>query len=156
MTPFLTSQLKSQEYSRTVWDIKDAPADTSVESLLKPETWRLAAAKLTIYDEIIVIPQGGPYRAHLIVMDKGKAFAKVRLLGVTLLNATANEYPEVPVEVIAVSELPDDAPVLVKWNGPKDKFTVLRRSDNEKLRTGFAIKTEATAWAHQHITAMAA
>jgi len=148
MAAFLSSQLQAGDYCNTVWRIREAPADTAVETLLKPETWSHCARSFKPYDEVIVIPQGGPYRAHLIVMDAGANFAKMRLLGVTLLNAGAAE-PE------SEAALPDDAPVEVSWKGPKLKYAVTRKADGERLRTGFAIKAEAEAWARTHLLAMA-
>lgn len=145
--PFLAAEVNN------TWRFPDFPPETTIADLLKPETWAHCAGRyLKQYDEVIVIPQGGPFRAHLIIMEAGKNFAKMRLLDVKLLNAT--EAPEA-VEAPATESLPDGAPVFVKWNGPKDKFTVFRTSDKEKLRPGFAIKADADAWARTHLLAMA-
>lgn len=143
MAAFLSSQLQAGDYCNTVWRVRDASPATSIEDLLRPETWAHCARSFKQYDEIVVIPQGGPFRAHLIVMEAGPNFAKVRVLGVAMLNATEEA-------------LPDEAPVGVKWNGPKHRFVVFRKSDNEVLRPGFAIKAEAEDWARQHVSAMAA
>lgn len=155
MTAFLGSRLVEASYGNTTWRITDVPPETNVATLLIPEIWAHCAKKLKQYDEVIVIPQGGPFRAHLIVMDRGDNFAKMRLLGVTLLNAAESEV-EAPAPEAAKPSLPDDAPVFVKWNGPKDRFTVFRVSDRSKIRTGFAIRAEGEEWALGHIEAMAA
>jgi hypothetical protein len=148
MIAFLSNQLVEPGFGDSrVWDLKNAPADTTIDFLLKPETWAHHSGKLKTGDEIIVKPLGLPYRAHLIVMEAGKTFAKLRILTVTPLNDSMGA---------TAAELPANAPVEVKWNGPKDKYTVFRKSDSSKLQPGFAIKAEAVAWAIDHATAMAA
>ncbi len=156
MPKFRSNQLMQTEQCNNLWRVKGAPADTSVESLLQSETWAHCSFKFAPYDEIVVVPEGGPYRAHLIVMDAGKNFAKLRLLGVILLNETSDATLRVPVPDALPEALPADAPVEVKWNGPTDKYTVLRKGDGEKLKTGIAVKAEAIAWAMKHIASMAA
>ena len=148
MSAFLSNQLVEPGYgdSRT-WNIRNAPAEMTIEELLRPDTWAHAARKLKVYDEIIIIPQGGPYRAHLIVMDKGDNYAKLRLISVALLNAA--DVEDTP------STLDADAPVSVEWKGPALKYSVIRKGDNERLRTGFAIKAEAESWAAKHVAVMA-
>jgi hypothetical protein len=93
-----------------------------------------------------------PYRAHLIVMDVGKAFAKVRVIDVTLLNDLTAAVPQADVQPLA---LPEDAPVMIRYNVGARKYAVHRKSDGERVHEGFAIKEEAVAWALQHIAAMA-
>lgn len=154
MKAFLPGQIVSGDFINTVHRIRDAASDTPVQELLKPETWAHHSGKLKPFDEIIVVPQGAPYRAHLFVVDAGKGFAKVRLLDVKLINAAPAEV-EAPDEVEPADPLGDSDPVSVKWNGPNDKFTVFRRADNEKLRVGFAVKDDALAWARVHMKAMA-
>lgn len=140
-------------YSRTTWEFKDFPAETTVKDILEPDMWcHVAKQWLKALDEIIVIPQGAPFRAHLIVMDKGDTYAKLKLLNLVTLNgAEAEEAPA----VIEVTHLPEDAPVSVEWKGPQLKYCVIRTKDSERLKTGFAIKSEAEAWAAEHLLAMA-
>lgn len=150
-------------YSRTTWEFKDFPPETTVQDLLDPAMWcHVAKQWLKPLDEIIVIPQGAPFRAHFIVLDKGDTFAKVQLLDVKLLNATeAQTYGEQPLGRIAaavedsIATLPVDAPVSVEWKGPQLKYSVIRTKDGERLKTGFAIKSEAEKWAAEHLLAMA-
>jgi hypothetical protein len=139
------TRAKLAEHVRNVWQFKDEFAvDTTIDCLLDPETWAHCAAHFSQGDEIIVVPQGMPYRAHLIVVDAGKVHAKVRLIGVALLNAPAEEAPA------------EDGPMYVKWNLGVRKYSIYRRSDNEKVHDGFAIKAEAEEWAVKHALALAA
>jgi hypothetical protein len=145
--PFLAVEVSN------LWRFPDFPPETTVADLLNSDTWVHCAERyLKPYDEVIVIPQGGTFRAHLIVMDAGKGFAKMRLLDAVALNGELGG--EVAV-ADAPEALSDDAPVKVEWKGPQLKYTVIRKKDGEKLRSGFAVKAEATGWAVNHIHAMA-
>ncbi len=148
MTSFLSSQVMAAEHCNTVWRIRNAPPEITVKDLLKPDTWAHSAQKFAQYDEVIVVPQGAPYRAHLLVMEAGKNFAKMRLLGVAELNGQTDQAED--------TALGDGSPVGVKWNGPRHKFVVYRRSDNEVLKFGFAVKADAEDWARNHANLMAA
>lgn len=140
-------------YARTIWEFKEFPPETTVQDLLDPAMWcHVAKQWLKPLDEIIVIPQGASFRAHFIVMDKGDTFAKIRLLNVNLLNAEEAGEEAAVTEVV---HLPEDAPVSVEWKGPVLKYSVVRSSDQERLKTGFAIKAEAEKWAAEHLLAMA-
>lgn len=140
-------------YARTTWDFREFPPETTVADLLEPDMWcHVAKQYLKPLDEIIVIPQGAPFRAHFIVLDRGDTYAKLRLLEVNMLNAEDVAVPEEPsIEV----HLPDNAPVSVEWKGPVLKYSVIRNIDKERLKTGFAIKAEAEKWAAEHLLAMA-
>ncbi len=152
---FRDAHLKQGEYANTTWRIIDAPPELAVDDLLRPESWAHIAYKLRQHDEIIIVPQGAPYRAHLIVLDAGKNSARVRLLDVTLLNATTADAA-VPEVAPLPDPLPDDAPLLVKYESPATRYCVFRKSDKAKLSGGHAEKAEALAWARDHMAAMAA
>lgn len=140
------TRAKLAEHVRNVWQFKEEFAvDTPIEDLLDPETWAHCATSFAQGDEIVVVPQGMPYRAHLIVVDAGKTHAKVRLIGAVPLNA----LPE-------AGEPSGECPMVVRWNPGAKKYSVYRRSDNEKVHDGFAIKVEAEEWARNHALALAA
>lgn len=150
-------------YARTTWDFRDFPPETTVQDLLDSDMWcHVAKQWLKPLDEIVVIPQSAPFRAHFIVLDKGDTFAKLKLLDLTWLNAepvreviTPDLSEITPAEIREIMEtLPADAPVSVEWKGPALKFSVVRKSDSERLKTGFAIKAEAEKWAADHLLAM--
>lgn len=161
MPAFLSNQLVEPGFGDSrVWDLKNAPADTSPDSLLRPETWAHHSGKLKVGDRLNVTPLGLPYFARLIVMDVGKAFAKLALLDVTWLNATAEDFVsahDAKAEAPApAATLPDDAPVSVRWNLGTKKYAIYRKSDGVKINDGSSIKADAIAWAIDHIGAMAA
>ncbi len=142
-------------YSRTTWEHRDFPPETTVQDLLTPEMWcHVAKQYLKPLDEIIVIPQSSPFRAHFIVMDKGDTWAKIKLLDVKYLNADEVADGGTLVE-LGFTHLPEDAPVRIEWKGPALKYSVIRTKDSERLKTGFAIKADAEKWAAEHLLAMA-
>jgi hypothetical protein len=159
---FREAHLLQGEFAEIRWSIVGAPDDLPLAALLEPETWAHISAKFNQkpgqYDEIIVKPLGLPYRAHLVVLEGGKNFAKVRLLDVTRINmeAGAFEAAKAALETPAGAELPADAPLFVKFESPATRYCVFRRSDRERLRAGFAVKEEANDWARQHALSMAA
>jgi len=140
-------------YARTTWEFKEFPPETTVQDLLDPAMWcHVAKQWLKPLDEIIIIPQGASFRAHFIVLDKGDTFAKIRLLRLDVLNAEEVDIPVVGEDII---HLPEGSPVSVEWKGPALKYSVIRKADSERLKTGFSIRTEAEKWAAEHLLAMA-
>jgi hypothetical protein len=153
-TTYRPTTAKLSEYSTSTYEFRDFPLDTPIETLLIPETWMHVAKNFKVGDELLVKPQGLPYRALLIVLDSGANYAKVRLLNVAPLNAQLAVAEEAPVEL--VEEKPVEGPMFVKWNPGLKKYSVYRKSDGERVHEGFAIKADAEAWAEKHTLAMAA
>jgi hypothetical protein len=147
-THYKPTSAKLAEYTTPCYEFRDFPIDTPVASLLDPETWAHVAKRFRVGDEIMVKPQGLPYRAHLIVMDAGAVFAKVKLLTLVPLNAG-----EASGDVQKSSA--DGRPMYVKWNLGSKKYAIHRSSDNEKVHEGFAVKADAEAWAAKHTMALA-
>lgn len=141
------------EHINSTWRFTQFGVETTIEELLNPETWAHVSAKFLQGDEIIVVPQGMPYRAHLIVVEAAKNYAKVRLIGVALLNAAPAAEP---IPEIAAAEDTGNGPMFVRWNPGAKLYSVYRTSDKEKIHDGFAIKADAEAWAERHTLAMAA
>lgn len=134
------TRLITLEQAINYWVWSDAPAGVMIETLLDPATWQHVAPKLLAGSHLIVQPEGLPWEAELIVLDAGTGFAKVRLLRQTHLN----EAGEVPAQVY------------VKWNGPKHRYAVFRKSDDVVLHYGCAAREDAETWARIHVKAMAA
>lgn len=122
-----------------------ADEGTKIEDILKPEYWAHHAARLTALDEITVHEESGAWRAVVMVRDKGNVWAKVVLLSKNEFNA--------PAEGRSV-KVGDD--LLVDWRGPRVKWSVLRTSDNQRIKDGMATRDEALLWARDHVKALAA
>lgn len=118
------------------------PHDQSLDDALNPEFWAHVASKLRQHDTIRVIPEDGSYFAELLVVNADRTFAKVKLLRHIPLDQPAADA-EAPLVAFEV-----------KWNGPHDKHTVIRKSDGEKLKTGFVEKPAAQRWLDDHLASM--
>lgn len=150
------------EFARNHWEFLDFPPETSVQDLLEPAMWANVSRQwFKPLDEIVVIPTSAPFKATFIVLDKGDTWAKLRLLDVVAMNNAETLKVPAPAERLefevqdAPDPLPEDAPIFVKWLGPVLKHSIVRKADSERLKTGFAIRAEAEAWAARHIHAMA-
>lgn len=119
------------------------PHDQSLDDALNPEYWANVAATLRQHDTIRIIPEDGSYFAELLVLDAARGYAKVKILRHVLLDEPVGD---------AEAPLID---LFVKWDGPHNKFTVIRKSDGEKLKTGFVEKTSAQRWLDDHLASMA-
>jgi len=118
------------------------PHDQSLDDALNPEYWANVAATLRQHDTIRIIPEDGSYFAELLVLDAARGYAKVKVLR------------HVPLDEVA-EETAAPSGFTVKFNGPHDRWTVIRDVDKEKLKTGFVEKTGAQRWLDDHLASMA-
>lgn len=115
------------------------PADQSLDDALNPEFWAHVASKLRQHDTIRIIPEDGSYFAELLVINADRAYAKVKLLR------------HIPLDEPAADSVAALIDLFVKWDGPHNKFAVVRKSDGEKLKVGFVEKVEAQRWLDDHL-----
>jgi hypothetical protein len=117
------------------------PGGVTLDQAMKPEYWAHVGKNLRQHDTIRLIPEDGSYFAEALVLDSGPGFAKLKMLR----HVSLEENGE------AVAETVD---FFVKYNGPHDKWSVIRRSDGEKLKTGLAAKPDAQRWLDDHLAAI--
>lgn len=115
---------------------------TSVDDLKRPEFWCHVANKLRQTDVIEVLPEDGSFFAELLVLKTGIGFAKVMLLRHVDLEGQETDG--------------DSDLVHVQWKGPHRKHSVIRKSDGEILRDGFATKADAEIFARDYERTVAA
>lgn len=137
-------RLITQETAFNILVWKDAPIEVTIEQLSEPAMWAHVSKGLTPGTHIIVQPAGLPWEAEFIVQSAGVGFAKVKLARHTMING---EHAGTVV---------DGAKTYVKWNGPANKYTVFRSSDDVALEKGFADREAAEEWAKRHVLALAA
>jgi hypothetical protein len=99
--------------------------------------------KLKQHDSITIFPEDGSRFVEVMVIHAGRGFAHVRPVREGVLAENAEDMPD------------DDTTMIVKFNGPHDRWTVIRRSDGEKLKTGLLNKADAQRWAADHLAAQA-
>jgi hypothetical protein len=136
------ARFREASFERTVW-AATPEAGVALDSLLDPAYWAHVAKRLKPWDWIEVRAEDGAYWALLLVIDASATSAKVQVLH--------------RVELQAVK--PEDAPAApfkADWGGPTHKHRVLRLSDKQVMKTGFATKDEAEQWIKSHMRAMAA
>lgn len=135
------SRFELVEYERQDW-IVTAEIGTELSDLLDPGYWAHVSARMKPYDQIQVRVDDGCWLVNLLVLDCSRNWARVHVLSEHKLTTTD------------VSQSQADG-YSVDWKGPRLKFCVIRKSDNEAVRDGFADKEEAIRWMieHEKITA---
>ncbi len=132
------ARMKLAEYERNDW-VVNAELGTTLEDIQTTSFFAHMAKDMKMYDHIEVRIDDGTWLAYLIVLDTGRNWAKVKLLNhVCLIDGDA-----VPVASVMHS---------VEFKGPQFKWSVIRLSDKEKIKTGCSTRIEAEAWMREHET----
>jgi len=135
------ARFKQAEYERTAY-VVTAFENTDPEDLLNPAYWAHVAAKLKAWDRIEARANDGTWLAEYLVLGVDRAWAKL-----AMLNKWALTTPDVSLSQDAKSAYE------VYWNGPADKWSVKRTSDQEKQASGFNTKGEAQTWVTERLKA---
>lgn len=140
MVPLTSSRLKEADYARRVWRIRPEHGVT-LKDVIDPAFWSHVAASLRPFDKIEVLADDGSYYAELLVINCGRLWAKVEVLG-------GKEFDKFKPEA-------EDADFRVEWKGGA-KWCVIRLSDKVKLKEACETREEAETWLKSHVKAMAA
>jgi hypothetical protein len=133
-------RIKGAEYARNVHRVTPE-ATNQLKDVLNPAYWAHVAAKLALYDEIEVIPEGGAWYAKLLVVGCSKLHAKVAVLLVKQLQEKASDKP------VGDEGSGGEKPAFsVAFKGPQRKWSVIRTSDNAYVKEGFDNKEDAAKW----------
>ena len=141
MTALSAPRFAMAEHKRTVYTAF-VEEGVTLNTVLKSEFWAHVAAKLQPMDEIVVIPDDMSYRAVLMVLDKGTAWAKVALIHeakIGKIDTTAPANPDYEV----------------KLRGPH-KWSIVRKSDSQVIQEGISTKEDAHLRLAEHLKAIAA
>lgn len=137
------SRLREADYDRVIYSAT-AFEDTTPEDMLKPEYWAHVASKLKAWDRIEARANDGTWFAEFVVMYTGKAIAKVKLMRVVDLSDSDVDGP-------SATEFADYE---VKWRGPHNKWSVIRRKDSEVVHEFAESKTNAANWLTNQLKAL--
>lgn len=138
-SPMINSgRMRLAEYDRQDW-IANIEFGTSVEQIMEPGYWALMASQLKPYDHIEARSEDGSWVAYLIVTGCDRTWARVVVDHVVKLTTSDVSQTE------AVT-----AKHKVEWKGPQHRYSVIRLSDDERIKDGFHIKDEAYAWMREH------
>lgn len=136
LTTLMPARMKLAEYERQDW-VVNAEEGTKISDILEPNYWAHVAAKFKPYDAIEVRAEDGSWIANFIVLGCDRNWAKVHLLSEHMLST-------------ADVSLTQATKHLVKWRGPEHKWSVIRLSDSQVLKTSFTSKDDACRWVIEH------
>lgn len=132
--------LKPAEFARNVF-AATPDHGTVFEDILKPEYWAHVASKLHPTDRIELVAEDGSWFAELIVTAAARNWASVSVLRYVEISEAAK-----PAAKTAQFE--------VAFKGQKLLHAVIRKSDKEIVKSGFAKAGEAAKWLEQYESSM--
>ena len=124
-------RIKEADYARHVFRVS-VPNDVTITDVLKPDFWVHTAGKMHNTDIIEVMPEDESWFAQLIVRSASRLHARC-----VVLNYKA--FDEVKTKDV-------DGPFIVKHNGPKAKWAIIRRADKALVKDGFESRELAGEW----------
>ncbi len=109
------------------------PAEgTTLDEVLQPVFWSHVAARLRPTDRVEVHAEDGSWFAELAVRDAGHLHA-------TLVPLRVFEFDEIERHAASADHQ-------VQWKGPHHRWTVVRLSDGQFVKTECASREEAQMW----------
>lgn len=112
--------------------------DVTLERVMQTDFWAHVGGKLRPFDRITLMAEDRTWMAELVVLSAGKGFARMHLLQRFDLVESADELEAGEADAL---------PLTVKWNGPAEKWVVIRKADQQKLKVGMDSKTDAESFA---------
>lgn len=137
------SRFRECDYERTVY-VATAFEDTAVEDMLKPGYWVHVASKMKPWDRIEARANDGTWWAEFMVLEAGRAFARVVLMRQQNLTTTD----------VAQSQISVWKEYKVLHRGPHCKWSVIRVSDKQVLHEGEGLRDGAENWLKNHLVAL--
>jgi hypothetical protein len=129
---------KLAEYTMNVHTV-NCEMGTTIDDLKTPGYWAHTAAEFKPYDQIWARSEDGTWVAHLMVLGCDRNWAKMHVLAEHKLTTS-------DVAMTAAAAIQHS----VEWKGPQHRFCVIRKSDSETVKSGFADKVAATTWMVEH------
>jgi hypothetical protein len=146
MTQLAPNRVMLAEQARNTWHA-NPESGTPADALLDAKYWAHYAVNQSIQirpgDRIEAYADDGSYFLELLVRDVARG-------GIRVAELRRKEFDKVE----AAGEAIDGH--LIKWQGAKLKWTVIRAADQKRLSDGHADKQQAYDWLRQHHKAFAA
>jgi len=136
-TKILSERVKQADYARNIFRV-EPDRGTEIEELLDPGYWVHVAAKFGVGDKVEVFPVGGEYYAEFLVVAGSRVHLKLVPL---LVKQLAKAQPASAKD----GNVPN-IPFKIEHKGSVHKWSVIRVSDKEYVKDGFATRDEAAAW----------
>lgn len=131
------ARMQLAEYARADW-VVTAEEGTTLDDLQNPAFFAHMSNQLKPYDHIEVRIDDNTYLAGLIVLEVARNWARVKIL-------YAHKLVDDDHRIAGASQSHS-----VEFKGPHHKWSVIRLSDGEKLKTGCQSRAEADAWMRDH------
>lgn len=126
------------EYRRQEW-VVTPEAGTSLENLLDPTYWSHVSGRMKPMDIVEVFIEDGSAYYRLMVTACSRIAANMIVLYSKALTEQEQETFNTPA---AAGSIEYEA----KWQGPAERWIVLRTKDKTKVKTGFGSKEEAASY----------
>ncbi len=128
------------EFANASWTIT-VEAGTTLEQVMSPEFLANVASQMRPYDKIMVRVDDGVWYAELLVLTAGRTWVKTKKLIDVHLTSQDVDMTE--------SDRADGFEI--KHRGPHNKFSIIRKIDNEVIREQFETKDEARTWLADYV-----
>lgn len=125
------------DFARSVWCVTP-PNGSRPEDLVDPRAFTPSSHFFKPGDIIEAMPADGSWWAQLIVRNAERGAVKTGLI-----HAVDFEDAAIPTESVG-------GDLEIRWRGPKLRFGVVRKSDNQILRENLTTRLDAHAWAVEH------
>lgn len=146
VTQLAPNRVMLAEQARNLWHASPE-SGTPLDALLEAKYWAHYAVSHSIVirpgDRIEAYADDGSYFAELIVRDVARG-------GIRVAELRRKEFDKIE----SVGEAIDGH--LIKWQGSKVKWAVIRAADQKRLSEGHADKQQAYDWLREHHKAFAA
>lgn len=123
--------------SKRLDHIVDVPMGHTIEDCLDPQYWAHVAETLNPGDHIELRAADLSWVATLIVRMCERNYARVVLDRKLMLDGDSAPPPE-------------SIKFEIKFMGPQNRWSVIRKSDQKSVQQGFRQKDEAHAWLIEH------
>lgn len=125
------------EYRRQEW-VVTPEAGVTLQNLLDPTFWSHVSGRMKPMDIVEVFIEDGSAYYRMMVTSCNRIAANLIVLYSKDLTAEEQETFNTPVASAANN-------YEAKWQGPAEKWIVLRTKDKAKVKTGFGSREEAEA-----------
>lgn len=140
--PLKLARFAEADGVRRAWAVTPETGVTQ-EDILRPEFWAHVWEKLRPLDRIEVRAEDGSFWAELLVVDRRRAWVRVKMIHYVPIGTLA------PTDVIDMDELS------IRYMGPHWKWAVVRKKDSEMVIKGFSDKLAAHQAAAEYQKAVA-
>lgn len=141
LLPMEPARIKEASFLTTHY-VATASEGAEPEDLMNPAYWAHIAATLKPWDRIDVRANDGSWWAQLLVLEASRSWARVHCLGIH--NLTTADVAQTLAEQMQL-------PYEVAYKGPHNKWSVIRRSDNQVVHDQEETSEGAVTWMRERI-----